>query len=71
MAAPDVATPWLTIDQCAHVVQCGRKLLYRAVKRGDLRAARIGARRDIRVHRDWLDEYLTRLSEPRELRRVG
>ena len=68
-AAPE--TPWLTVGQAAKIVQCGRKLLYRAVRCGDLRAARIGARRDIRIRRDWLDEYLTRLSEPREIRRVS
>jgi excisionase family DNA binding protein len=44
-------------------------LLYREIKAGRLRSARIGARRDIRIHRDWIDEWLIAASTPMEVRR--
>ena len=48
-------------------------ILYREVKAGRLRAARIGLRRDIRIHRDWVTQWLIAMAEPVEiapLRRV-
>lgn len=69
MSAEVAASPWLTIDQAAAIAQCGRKLLYREVKAGRLRAARIGNRRDIRVHREWIDEWLIRCAQPVEITR--
>jgi len=66
-SAPE--TPWLTVAQVAALTQCGRRLIYRAVRSGRLRAATIGARRDLRIHRDWIDEWLRSSSEPREVPR--
>jgi excisionase family DNA binding protein len=62
-------TPWLTVEQARDIAQCGPKLLYREIRAGRLRAARIGGRRDLRIHRDWIDEWLTRSAEPVEVRR--
>jgi excisionase family DNA binding protein len=53
-------TPWLTVKQAAAYIQAGPKTVYRAVEAGQLRAARIGGRRDIRLRREWLDEFLER-----------
>jgi excisionase family DNA binding protein len=52
------ATPWLTVRQAAAYIQTGPKVVYRAIAAGHLRAARIGARRDIRVRREWVNEYV-------------
>lgn len=72
MSDPDRPLPdWLTVEQARHVVQCGTKLLYREIRAGRLRAARIGNRRDLRIHRSWIDEWLTRSSTPVEIRRVS
>lgn len=62
-------TPWYTVAQASCVPQCQPKLLYREIQAGRLRAARIGARRDLRIHRDWLDEWLVASATPVEVRR--
>ena len=44
-------SPWLTVVETALVARCGRRLIYREVKAGRLRAARIGLlRRNLRIH---------------------
>ena len=60
-------TEWMTIDQARKVAQVGAKTLYREIKSKRLRAARIGLRRDIRIHRDWISEWLERCSTPIEI----
>jgi excisionase family DNA binding protein len=60
-------SPWLTVTEVCEVAKCGAKLVYREIKAGRLRAAHIGGRRDIRVHRDWIDEYLNRCATPIEV----
>lgn len=57
-------SPWLKVEQARRVAQCGAKLLYREIKAGRLRAARLGGRRDIRIHRQWIDEWLSNLEHP-------
>ena len=56
-AAPVV---WLTADQAADRLQSGKRLIYRAIAAGHMRAARIGGRRDIRIRVEWVDEYADR-----------
>ena len=58
---------WLTVEQARRIVQCGAKLLYREIRAGRLRAATIGGRTDLRIHRLWIDEYLTRCAAPIEI----
>ena len=60
-------TPWLTIAEARQVAKCGSKVLYREIKAGRLRAARIGSRRDIRIHREWIDAWLLASSTPVEI----
>jgi len=40
-------------------------MLYRAIHAGHLKAARVGGRREIRVRREWLDEFLEKMLVPR------
>jgi len=54
----DTATPWLRIQDAASYARCGRKLLYRKIAAGRLRAARVGGRRELRLRREWLDAWL-------------
>ena len=63
MGAP-TETPWLTVKQAALYCQCGARVLYRAADSDQLRVARIGGRRDIRVKRDWLDAFLEATAKP-------
>lgn len=51
-------SPWMTAREAAHLARCGLKTIYREVRRGRLKAARIGGRREIRIRHGWLDEWL-------------
>ena len=44
---------------CAYLGGISTKTLYAAVKRGDLKAARIGAGRNLLFCETWLDEFAT------------
>lgn len=65
----DEVSPWLTIEEARKVAKVGARLLYREIKAGRLRAARIGGRREIRVHVDWISEWLRASAEPVEITR--
>lgn len=63
-------SPWLTVEEAKSEVKVGAKLIYRAVKRGDLRAARLGGRSGaIRIHRAWITEWMERSAQPLEIGR--
>jgi excisionase family DNA binding protein len=64
-------SPWLRVGEAAARARCGRRVIYQAVRRGELRAARIGARRDLRIHIQWIDQWLEESAAPREIRRAG
>ena len=49
---------WLTATEAAQRARCGSKLIYREVKAGRLRAARIGGRRELRFLPEWVDIWL-------------
>lgn len=51
-------SPWLTVDEAAHRARCGVKTIYREVRAGRLRAARVGGRRELRLLSTWVDEWL-------------
>ena len=59
----DVRSPWLTVEEAAGRARCGPKLIYREVRAGRLRAARIGGRRELRLKPEWIDEWLLRSAE--------
>ena len=67
--ADELPSPWLTVDEARTVAKVGSKTIYREIRAGRLRAARIGGRRDIRVHRDWLSAWLEASAAPVEVRR--
>lgn len=66
---PANGSAWLTVEESRRKAKCGPKLIYREIKAGRLRAARLGLRRDIRIHEDWIDQWLERCAEPREVGR--
>ena len=49
---------WLKVDEAADRARCGPKTIYRAVRSGQLRAARIGGRRELRFLDSWIDSWL-------------
>ena len=58
---------WLTTDDVVSRLRCGPKQIYRAVKTGKLRAARIGDRGDYRFRPQWVDDWLERSATPVEI----
>ncbi len=49
---------WLTVHEAADRARCGPKTIYRAVQSRQLRAARIGGRRELRFLASWIDRWL-------------
>lgn len=49
---------WLKVREAADRARCGSKTIYRAVRSGQLRAARIGGRRELRFLESWIDHWL-------------
>lgn len=50
---------WLKIDDARrHAGSVSRGVLYRAVRAGKLRAARIGVGRNLLFHSEWIDAWL-------------
>ena len=56
-------SPWLTPSMAAKEARVGRRRIYVEVRRRRLRAARIGGRKEIRINRTWLYEWLESLAE--------
>jgi excisionase family DNA binding protein len=52
------AIRWLKVGEAADRARCGPKTIYRAVRSGDLRAARVGGRRELRFLASWIDCWL-------------
>lgn len=64
------SSPWKTTVEASRRARCGLKLIYRAIARGDLRAARLGGRRGaIRIHETWIDAWIEGSARPIEVRR--
>jgi len=65
------AIRWLKVREAADRARCGPKTIYRAVRSGQLRAARIGGRRELRFLDNWIDDWLIKggaAADDRELR---
>ena len=58
MVSTDIGTPWFTVGEAAQRARCGPKLIYREVKAGRLKAAKVGGRRELRFLASWIDEWL-------------
>jgi excisionase family DNA binding protein len=58
------ASPWLTVGEAAERAKCGVKTIYREVRAGRLKAARIGGRRELRFLAEWIDAWLLETTTP-------
>jgi excisionase family DNA binding protein len=61
---PQEVSPWLTPVEAASYAKVGKRAIYSHVRGGRLRAARIGGKGELRILRDWLDDFLTAAASP-------
>ena len=57
-------SPWMVMADAKTYAKRGRRLLAKAVKDGELRAARIGGRRELLFRREWIDEWIEAQAKP-------
>ena len=62
-------SPWLTAAEAAEYARCSVRMIYWSAKRDQLRTARVGFGRAIRVKREWIDAWLEACAAPVEVRR--
>lgn len=61
-----IGDPFLTLDEGAAFTKFHETTLRREIKRGRLRAARVGGRGCIRFRQSWLADWLERQATPIE-----
>ena len=64
----ETQSSWLVVKESAARGRCGPKTIYREIRAGRLRAARVGGRREYRLRPEWVDEWLERSSMPIEVK---
>lgn len=55
---------WLTVKEAAARAKCGVRLIYHAMHRGQLRASRLGVRKEYRILESWVDAWIVSQSLP-------
>ena len=59
--------PWLTVAEGAEYCAVSKDTIYTACVRGELRHARVGGRRTIRLRSEWIDAWLERFTRAVEI----
>jgi excisionase family DNA binding protein len=62
-------SPWWRVRDAARYVRCGPKQIYSAIRSGRLKAIRLNGRREVRVRREWVDQWLESQMAEEEHRR--
>lgn len=62
---------WFTVSEGAEYAGVSRDTIYTACERGELRHARIGGRRAIRMKAEWIDAWLEQYSRGAEASRIA
>jgi excisionase family DNA binding protein len=61
---------WLTVTEAAQYAGVSRDTIYTACERREIRHARVGGRRAIRLKPEWIDAWLERHALDAQDRRV-
>jgi excisionase family DNA binding protein len=61
---------WMTVAEGAEYAGVSRDTIYTACERREIRHARVGGRRAIRVKPEWIDEWLERHSHDSQAART-
>ena len=61
-------SPWLNAREGASYARCGVRALYTAIRRGELKAVRLGGRRAVRVRTEWIDTWLEGTTQSPQVR---
>jgi hypothetical protein len=64
MSGRPVDSPWMVMAEAKTYAKRGRRLLAKAVKNGELRAARIGGRGELLFRREWIDQWIEAQATP-------
>ena len=56
--------PWLNVAEGAEYAGLSRDTIYTACERKELRHARVGGRRSIRLKPEWIDAWLEKHARP-------
>ena len=59
-------SPWMAPPTGAEYAHTSVKTIYRACESGQLRHARVGGRRSIRLRAEWIDQWLEATAQPVE-----
>ena len=54
---------WLNVVEAARWIKVGHLVIRKAISRGELRAASVNARGDLRIHRSWLIKWMQTRAE--------
>ena len=65
--APAAPSPWLTVEEASSYAKVGKRTVYGEVRRGALRAAKIGGRRELRFRKEWIDAWLESSATPQDV----
>jgi excisionase family DNA binding protein len=68
---PQPSSPWRSVPDAARELGVGPRTVYHAIKRGELRAAPVNARGDLRIHVDWIRQWLEHSAINAPERQVG
>jgi excisionase family DNA binding protein len=53
-------SPWFSVQSAASYAAVSTDTIYKACELGELKHARIGGRRSIRIRAEWIDQWLER-----------
>jgi len=62
---------WFTVSEGAEYAGVSRDTIYTACERAELRHARVGGRRSIRLKSEWIDAWLERHARGAEVSRTA